>query len=174
MSRILIAPLTIKAANAYIEAHHRHHKRVQGHRFSLGASITGSLGDQVTVGVCVVGRPVARAVNQQFVAEVTRLCTQGHPHVCSKLYAAAARACKAMGFWRIQTYTLASEPGTSLVAAGWSKDGDVRGRGWSCESRPRRGDRHPHTDKIRWAKELNPQPEEGLPNDAPTRPTTEE
>ena len=120
-------PLTIKAANAYIEAHHRHHKRVQGHRFSLGASITGSLGDQVTVGVCVVGRPVARAVNQQFVAEVTRLCTQGHPHVCSKLYAAAARACKAMGFWRIQTYTLASEPGTSpscrWLVQGWRREG---------------------------------------------------
>ena len=50
-----VVPLTLKELNAYVEEHHRHHKRVQGHRFSLGVEQDG-----VLVGACSVGRPVAR------------------------------------------------------------------------------------------------------------------
>jgi hypothetical protein len=51
--------------------------------------------------------------------------------------------------WIVQHTTLASEPGTSLRAAGWRVVADVRGRSWHCKSRPR-VDRHPTQDKLRW------------------------
>lgn len=36
-----IRPLTLKQANAYVAAHHRHNKPVVGHRFSIGVSDSG-------------------------------------------------------------------------------------------------------------------------------------
>ena len=113
-------PLSIKQANDYIEQHHRHHKRVTGHRFTIAAVLGGEI-----VGVVVVGRPVARAVDQYSVAEVSRLCVRdgfSDKHVCSFLYARASRAAEAMGFDRIQTYTLESESGASLRAVAWDRD----------------------------------------------------
>ena len=73
-------------------------------------------GDQI-VGVAIIFRPAARHYNGQQIAEVARLVTDGTPHVGSMLYAAAARACQAMGYRSIQTYVLDYEPGTSLRAA---------------------------------------------------------
>lgn len=122
-----VLPLTLAQANGAVESMHRHHNPVVSHRFSIGLFLDGDL-----VGACIVGRPVARALDPYQVAEVTRLVTDGTPNGCSKLYGAAARACKAMGFARIQTYILESEPGTSLKAAGWDLDVTSRkhGRGW--------------------------------------------
>ena len=54
-----------------------------------------------------------------------------------------------MGYLRFVTYTLSSEPGTSLLAAGWEDAAKVRGRSWGCPSRPR-VDLHPTQNKIRW------------------------
>src|SRR5947207_4179625 len=95
-----IVPLTIKQANAFIAEHHRHHKPVVGHRFSIAAV---DLESNAIVGIAVVGRPVARMCNPDKVAEVTRLATNGAKNVCSFLYSAAARAAKEMGFDKIQT-----------------------------------------------------------------------
>lgn len=146
-----VRPLTLKEANTLVGLWHRHHRPVTGHRFSIGVFD----GDGVPHGAVIVGRPVARAVDQTSVAEVTRLVTDGHRNACSMLYAAAARAASAMGFEWIQTYILASEPGTSLRASGWVLDGVTRGRSWSCASRPR-VDAHPTEDKQRWVRALNP------------------
>jgi hypothetical protein len=55
----------------------------------------------------------------------------------------------AMGYRRVITYTLASEPGTSLFAAGWDAVRTTAAQGWSRPSR-RRDDRHPITEKVRW------------------------
>jgi hypothetical protein len=77
----------------------------------------------VLIGAVIVGRPVARRVNHQTTLEVTRLVTDGSPNACSFLYGAAARAAKALGYDKIQTYILESELGTSLVAAGWECEG---------------------------------------------------
>lgn len=79
--------------------------------------------------------------------EITRLCTDGTKDACSFLYGAAARASVALGFKRVGTYILASEPGTSLIAAGWRQIAEVRGRSWSCASRPR-VDKHPMQNKL--------------------------
>ena len=45
-------------------------------------------------------------------------------NVCSFLYSRAARIAKEMGYAKIITYILESEPGTSLKAAGWVLEAD--------------------------------------------------
>ena len=110
----------------------------------------------------MVGRPVARGCNPEEVAEVTRLCTDGTRNACSILYAACARAAEAMGYVRIQTYILDSEPGTSLKAAGWRLDGHTKGGQWDHTSErqlnldggTRRSDQ-PTNPKARWVKDLS-------------------
>lgn len=139
----------LKEANAFIEKLHRHHKPVTGHRFSVGAEHKG-----VLVGVAIVGRPVARAVDQKMVAEVLRLCTDGTANACSFLYGKCAAIARELGFSLIQTYTLISEPGTSLFAAGWEVAAVTQGRDWNCPSRGGRRTDQPMVDKIRWEKNL--------------------
>ena len=151
MSKLRLIPLTLKEANGLIASKHRHHKPVVGHRFSIGCLDTSS-GE--IVGAAVIGRPVARAVAQYSVAEVTRLVTDGTPHVCSKLYSAAARAAEAMGFDKIQTYILDTEPGTSLKAAGWEFEETTSGGDWNHSRRKGRRTDQPMCRKQRWAKNL--------------------
>lgn len=144
-----IIPLTLKQANDYIQKYHRHHKPTVGHRYSLGASQNGEL-----IGVAVVGRPVARMCNAYTTAEVTRLCTNGGKNVCSFLYSACARVAKEMGFERIQTYILESEPGTSLIATGWNKEVESKGGQWKhTDGKTRRTDQ-PTEPKTRWGKDF--------------------
>jgi hypothetical protein len=140
-----VRPITLRAANAYVAALHRHHTPSRGHKFSV--SVVDDDGE--VRGVAIVGRPVARGFDPEAVAEVTRVCTDGTPNACSMLYGAARRICREMGYQKIITYTLSSEPGTSLRGAGWKVDGEVRGRPWSCPTRPRE-DVNPTDDKIRW------------------------
>jgi hypothetical protein len=73
------------------------------------------------VGVAVIGRPACRTHDQNVVAECTRLCTDGTFNACSFLLGAVARACKAMGFERLQTFSLQAETGASLRASGWRR-----------------------------------------------------
>ncbi len=148
MSRLRLFPATLKQANEMIERLHRHHKKVVGHRFTIGCQ------DDVVHGIAVVGRPVARAVPQYNIAEVTRLVSDGTPHVCSMLYAACARAAKAMGYDKIQTTILLSEKGISLKAAGWKFSHLIRGRDWNTPSRGGRRIDQPMCDKQVWYKEL--------------------
>lgn len=139
-----VIPCALADANAFVAAYHRHHKPVQGHKFSIAAAA----GEQVR-GVCIVGRPVARQRDDGLTLEVTRLCTDGTRNACSMLYAAAWRAARAMGYTRMGTYTLDTENGASLRAAGWRVVHQVRGRSWNCPSRPR-ADSHPTQDKLLW------------------------
>jgi hypothetical protein len=110
------------------------------------------VGDQI-VGVAIVGRPVSRFRDDGLTAEVTRLCTDGTRNACSFLYGASARAAFALGFKRIGTYILASEPGTSLTGTGWRMIGETPGKSWSVPSRPR-VDKHPLQKKMLFEKEL--------------------
>lgn len=148
--RLKVVPLTLREANEYIEAHHRHHGRVVGHRFSIAVVDGEYAGVQSILGIAVVGRPVSRGFNPRMVAEVTRLCTDGALHVASKLYAACWRACRALGFESLVTYTLDSESGTSVRAAGWYPVWKTRGGSWSTDKRPR-VDKAPMSPKILWA-----------------------
>lgn len=150
--KLSVVPLELREANTLIEKWHRHHKRVQGHRFSIGIVDE----DGVLHGAATIGRPVARlAGHPREVLEVTRLVTDGTYNACSMLYAAAARAGKALGYERIQTYILEDEIGTTLKAAGWSFDQMAGGGQWKhTDGKPRRTDQ-PTGLKQRWSLSLN-------------------
>ena len=136
--------IDFETAQSFVREHHRHHTPPIGHLFSLGAFV----GDRLC-GVAIVGRPVARHRDDGLTTEITRLCTDGTRNACSFLIGRAARASAALGFRRIGTYTLGSEAGASLRAAGWRVISEVKGRSWSAPSRPRT-DRHPTEDKLLW------------------------
>jgi len=145
-----IVPMELRELNQFVELHHRHHKRVQGHRFSIGVKD----GDKL-VGGCSVGRPVARLTDQRNVIEVTRLVTDGTKNACSALYSAAARVGKELGYLKIQTFILYSEPGTSLKAAGWRFESESSGGDWTRESRPNRRQDQPQCKKHKYIRILN-------------------
>jgi len=147
-----VIPAELKEANALVGLWHRHHQPCRGHRFSL-AVVDGSGNYH---GAAIVGRPVARmAGSLKEVLEVTRLVTDGTKNACSILYAAAARAGRALGYLKIQTYILDEETGTSLRAAGWQYEGRAGGGQWKhTDGKPRRTDQ-PTGVKGRWSKTLN-------------------
>jgi len=141
-------PLELKDANAFVDRLHRHHDPVHRDKFRIGCEHKGKL-----VGVVQLGRPVSRVLDDGATIEITRLCTDGTPHVCSFLYGKAARIAKEMGYSKIITYILATESGTSLKASGWAKESDVRGHSWNSKSRPR-NTTAPTCNKQRWVKAL--------------------
>jgi hypothetical protein len=142
--KLQVVPVEFGEACAFIKQHHRHHIPPVGHKASLGVSD----GEQIR-GVAVIGRPVARSADDGWTLEVTRVATDGTRNACSMLYGAAWRLTKALGYRKLITYTLKSEPGVSLRGAGWRVVAEVRGRSWHCPTRPR-VDKHPLQDKLRW------------------------
>lgn len=139
-----LQPITYAEACRFIEQHHRHHLPPQGWKFGIAVNDGSSV-----VGVVTVGRPVSRMLDDGWTLEVTRCCTTGVKNAASMLYGAAWRAAKALGYKRLITYTLNSEPGTSLIAAGWKSLYATSGGSWSRESRPR-VDTHPTEQKTLW------------------------
>jgi hypothetical protein len=142
--KLYLHPIDLREANEFVGRNHRHHKKVIGHKFSLGVAA----GDEV-VGVAIVGRPVARMLDDGWTLEVTRICTDGTSNACSKLYGAAWKATKALGYKKLITYTLPEEGGASLRGAGWKCVGEAGGGSWNCKSRPR-VDMHPLQTKFKW------------------------
>lgn len=152
-----LQPITQKEAFRFIKDHHRTHEAPAGWLFGIAVND----GKRV-VGVVVVGRPVSRVLDNGYTAEVLRCCVMENlprvigsdgrkhaPSVSSMLYGAAVRAARAMGYKRIITYLLKSEPGVSLRAAGWQFLYDTKGGSWDCPSRPR-VDTHPIEQKQLW------------------------
>lgn len=138
-------PITRDEAMQFIAQHHRHHGRPKGYLFAVGAAYE----DIGVVGVAMVGRPVARLLQDGWTAEVIRLCTTGVLNACSFLYGASWRAARELGYKRLVTYTLPEEGGASLRAAGWKCLGEAGGGSWSRKERPR-VDTHPLQRKLRW------------------------
>ena len=62
---------------------------------------------------------------------------------------AAWRAARAMGYHKLITYILDTEPGTSLRAAGWKCVGQAGGLRWTGKRRPE-VDLCPAQMKLRW------------------------
>lgn len=146
MSELRVRPITLRAANAFVEQHHRHHKPARGCVFCTSIWT----GDQL-VGVAIVGRPLARMLQDGVTCEVLRVCTDGTRNACSRLYGVVARTARGLGYDRVITYTLPEEGGASLKAAGWKLDLDIAGGGtWSRDGRERTDD-HPTQQKLRWA-----------------------
>lgn len=116
--RLRIVPVTLEEANKFVERLHRHKpERLPGHSFAVGVAA----GDELR-GVAIVGNPSAPALQDGILAEIRRVCTDGTPNACSMLYGTARKAARAMGRRPIITYTLATESGASLRAAGFRID----------------------------------------------------
>ena len=143
-------PLATAGANAFVAKHHRHHPPVLRARFCVGAARDGEL-----VGVVIVENPKNCQLANGDRCEVSRLCTDGSPQVCSFLYSRAARIAREMGYAEIITYILDREPGTSLRAAGWTRDpGTYGGQTWTTRGGRRRDYAESLTPKQRWRRVL--------------------
>jgi hypothetical protein len=133
MSDLQLVPVTFADAAGFVGMHHRHNKPPIGHKFSIGVA-----NGETLVGVAMVGRPVARMLDDGRTLEVNRTATDGTPNANSMLYGAATRAAFALGYRRLITYTQGNEPGTSLRASNWRVVAERPARaGWSRPSRPR-------------------------------------
>jgi hypothetical protein len=156
MAKLKVIPLTLKTANSYVKEFHRHNKTCTGHRFSIGALDKNNN----IVGVAIIGRPVARMLDDGLTAEVNRVCTNDDSpkNVCSFLYARSWRIWQQMGGERMITYTLQSELGSSLKGAGWKIFGKTNKNDfWNTRKKTNVGyveDRTPQTVdgqlKFRW------------------------
>jgi hypothetical protein len=140
-----LCPITLREANAHVKEFHRHRGTVRGCKFCLGAWDH----QNEIIGVVIVGRPVSRHLDNGWTLEVNRLCTDGTKNACSFLYAAAWRATRALGYLKLITYTLPSEGGASLRAAGWRIIGQTKADDWDTPGRPRI-DTNPKQKKLRW------------------------
>src|SRR3954452_10701225 len=92
-SKFIVVPLELDEANAYVDRHHRHSNEATGHRFSIGAA----LGSEI-VGVAIVGRPLARPLQDGWTVEALRVCSIGERNVNSFLYGACWRAARTLGY----------------------------------------------------------------------------
>ena len=102
-------------AQAFVNQYHRHNVAPHRDKFRIGLN-----DGQKLIGVVMVGRPIARHNDDGWTLEVLRCCVlEGYKDACSMLYAAAWRTARAMGYKRLITYTLITEPGTSLRAEGF-------------------------------------------------------
>ena len=142
-------PIACRHANAWARAYRRHHNSAVGNEVSIGVADGEKL-----VGVAIGGRPVSRRLDDGFTLEVNRVCTDGTKNACSMLYGASCRAARAMGYHKVITYILESEPGTSLKAAGFHCDGRAGGLEWNGVRKPKQENQYPHEMKTRWSKEM--------------------
>lgn len=147
-----LVPCSLDTARCLVALWHRRlPDGVTGHLWSTVAMVGG-----VPVGVVVVGRPLARHLDTGRTVEVVRLATPGSDadaacrNVCSMLYAAVWRAAKARGYTAATTMTEAAESGSSLRAAGWQPEAQVRPprAGWDTPSRRRAAVESP--SRVRW------------------------
>lgn len=146
---LVIVPIFREPANAFVRARHRHAKPIKlTYLWAQAVVKNGELR-----GVAISGRPNNRELQDGFTFEILRNCTDGTQNACSKLYGAACRAGKELGYRIAVTYTLASESGISLRAAGFRPVAEVKDRQWDCASRPRE-ERDLVGDKIRWERKL--------------------
>lgn len=120
MMSLRITPVRHAAANEFVRLHHRHHRPTPGAIFCVGVC-----DDSALRGVAIVGRPVARMLDDGETVEINRVCTDGTRNACSALLGAVRRAARALGYRRVITYTLPSEGSASLRAAGYRFDGEA-------------------------------------------------
>lgn len=144
---LILHPISYREALAFVRRHHRHHQPPQGWLFGVACAEEEAA---EPCGVAIVGRPLARNLQDGWTCEVTRLCVrEERRNAASMLLGACWRAARALGYRRCVTYTLESEGGASLRGAGWRCVGEAGGGSWSRSSRPR-VDLHPTQRKLRW------------------------
>lgn len=141
-----LVPVTVKDAESFVQEWHRHSPPIRNVKFCVGVA-----NDGILVGVAMAGHPVARHYCDGRTLEVRRVATDGHPNACSMLYGACVRAGYALGYTRLITYTLESEAGSSLRAAGWRVIAERPARkGWDTPSRPRPTANYKPSPRLLW------------------------
>lgn len=144
---MMLHPITVKAAMAWVRQTHRHLPVMQGGLFAVAVQSSGELR-----GVAIAGNP-ARVWQGTGRIVISRVSTDGAQNGCSMLYGAICRAAKALGYREAWTYTLLDEPGTSLRAAGFMDMGLTGAGEWSRPSRSRTAAVRPEP-KRRWMRQL--------------------
>lgn len=146
-ARLRLIPTSIREASTFVAHHHRHHRPPRGALFALGVQLDGQV-----VGVALVGRPVARALQDGRTVEIIRLTTDGTRNAASFLLGRARRAAAALGSYaRVITYTMEAEGGASLRAAGYEQTALLPARSWAAASVARaRVDRSAPAARVRW------------------------
>jgi hypothetical protein len=145
--KLELQPITHREAAAFVSKHHRHCVPSKGWKFGVGVCTKRKR----LVGVAVVGRPVARLLDDGYTLEITRVCTAGERNACSMLYSASRRAAIALGYRRIITYTLTTELGSSLKASGFAAVAiTAKGDQWNRPGKRERIDRGLQGQKTRW------------------------
>lgn len=115
--KLEIVPVTQAEAFALIARVHRHLKKPpEGWICGVGLAVDGAI-----VGSGLLGRPVApKTSKDKGICEISRTAVpEGCRNGNSKVYAALRDAARALGYWKVQTFTLASESGASLKGAGF-------------------------------------------------------
>lgn len=151
--------IDLAEARRFVASHHRHNRPPRGWKVGVGLARGGEL-----VGVGILSRPVAPklALAEPRTVEIVRVCTLGDRNANSRLYGALCRAAAALGYKSAVTYTLASESGASLRAAGFELDGEASrpGHTWNSATRPRvelnlfGEEQTPTGAKLRWRRRL--------------------
>ncbi len=146
-ARLHLVPVRSREAKDLVRAWHRHHPPPPGQVFAVGAADdTG-----VLRAVAIVGRPVARLLDDGTTLEVPRTASDGTRNTNSLLLGAAWRAAKALGYRRLITFTQEGESGASLRGAGWRLIARRPPRpGWHTPSRPRTGNGNDHVARFLW------------------------
>jgi hypothetical protein len=153
-SKLFIVPVSLDIANEFVERFHTHNSPVPGSKVNLGVIDEQGL----LHGVAIVGRPVARLLDDGWTLEVNRVATDRFPNSCSALYGAARRVAREMGYRRLITYTLQSESGASLRGAGWKRVSSSEaqtGKGWQSRQERKKQDID-QLPKYRWEALLSP------------------
>ncbi|MFF7415619.1 XF1762 family protein [Streptomyces lydicus] len=146
MSLHLVAVRSREAAD-FVRTWHRRHPPPAGQVFAVG--VTNE--DGILRAVAIVGRPVARHLDDGATLEVTRTCSDGIRNANSLLYGAAWRAAKALGYTRLITYTQDGESGASLRGDNWRVIARRPPRpGWHTPSRPRARRGTEHVARTLW------------------------
>ena len=113
---LTICPTSLRQANAVVYCWHTHNRPVTGWKF--GASVWDDL---TMIGVCIVGRPVSRVLDDGESLEITRLAMMHNApkNAASMLIGSCTKAAKSMGIKKVYSYTLSDELGACYSACGF-------------------------------------------------------
>ena len=116
--KLELVPVTQAEAFAIVAKIHRHLDPPRGWVCGVGLAVGGS---RRLVGAGILCRPVSpKTAKDKGVAEISRTAVPaGLRNGNSKIYGALRDAARALGYWKVQTFTLASESGASLRAVGF-------------------------------------------------------
>lgn len=163
-SGYLVRPVTVTAAKAWVRQVHRHLPEIQG---GLFASSVWNEDGPAAMGIAINPPRVWLGTGRIVIGRVAAMpdlepVGDHAAPACTMIYASLCRAAKALGWREAWTYTLPSESGASLRAAGFIYMGETRGEEWDRPSRRRKAAVSP-AKKGRWMRVLAPNPRSNTP-----------